>query len=178
MARARRGSTAARRTNWIGEIKADASVGPVAVNNFMTIEPLATVWAEIEGYVDPTLVRIRGSVDLMSNLTGTAGAKTVKAYAILWHGPDSNDLDWSVEDVAFSSDRILWVGSFTSRSHVTVLTSVGMGVVPDLGCSLEVDSHAMRKLGDDERLWLTVWNTTSSSDTMNFGWALRALIKE
>jgi hypothetical protein len=80
--------------------------------------------------------------------------------------------------VSFSSDRILWVGSYASRSLVTIATAVGYAVTPDLGMTREVDSKAMRKLGDDERLWLTVWNSSSSSDTVSFGWVLRALLKE
>jgi hypothetical protein len=159
-------------------MKVDAMTGPVTVGSFMTIEPLATVWAEIENYVDPTLVRLRGSVEVMSNLTATAGAKSIRAYAILWHAPTATSLDWAQEDVSFSSDRILWVGSYASRSLVTIATAVGYAVTPDLGMTREVDSKAMRKLGDDERLWLTVWNSSSSSDTVSFGWVLRALLKE
>lgn len=174
------GSGRQRRMNWIGDLKVD-TMESVAVNATETHELFAANWdAEVFSYVGPTLIRLRGAMQASGSgtLTNVGGDYLVRAYAAIWVGPTSTSVSTASEDAFWSSDRIIWQGSFFTRGLAFGggTTSVGYGF--NLSAEREIDVKAMRRLGDDGKLWVTFFNSASSTIPALFAWNLRALVKE
>lgn len=184
MARAR---SNARRTNWIAfgtQGGTAAQVGANSQEDYIVLDPTNAA-SEMSKYVDPTLVRVRGSIVFDADFSGSAGSQYAHCYCALYVAQEPIDFTVSAgapaEDAAWSSDRIIWAGAAGAAVFNTVVTSgsdvdYGFSVTQNVQ-TIDVDARAMRKLGDDLKLILSVMNVPANVAVSN-SFMLRCLIKE
>ena len=167
-----------RRTNWIGRHSFDV-LSPVAAAATTTVELLDASDSsdEISNYTDPTLVRIRGHIVVDPEWSSDPLASTSKYYhTLICLGFGQTPISVNDSDT-LSSDRILWTGLFSGAVHLHQDSTGWISVVDQVVVPTEVDCKAMRKFGDDMKLWMSIDNAVAS-DSVKVHYALRMLIKE
>ena len=170
-------SRRARGTNWIGRHSFDDLTVNAAATSTVELLDASDSSDEISQYLDPTLVRIRGWIVVDPEWSSDPLASTSKYYHVLvclgvGQTPiavnDSTDL---------SSDRIIWTGLFSGAVHLHQDSTGWISVVDQVVRPMEVDVKAMRRFGDDNKLWMSIDNAVAS-DAVKVHYALRMLVKE
>ncbi len=151
----------------------------VDLSNATGVNTVATVIAEanFEEVPNPTIVRIRGYVNLRATVVGAGDARTqirmgiivvtAKAFA-------AGVASIPVPGTDIGSDWMWWDTRTLVTESATPSEDTGIG----LNRSVEVDNKAMRKVGLNQLLVFVVENTgLNSSITVQTTASLRVLIK-
>lgn len=170
-------SRRARGTNWIGRHSFDNVT--VTAGGTSTVELLDASDSsdEISQYLDPTLVRIRGHIVVDPEWSSDPLASTSKYYhtlICLAVGQTAFAIDDSTD---LSSDRIIWTMLFSGAVHLHQDSTGWISVVDQVLRPAEVDCKAMRRFGDDMKLFMSIDNAVAS-DSVKVHYALRMLVKE
>ena len=189
MARFRRSfrgsSRPARRTNWIAGASAGyANLGANSETSIILVD-VADGSREEAGYVGSTLTRVRGNILVDPVLAAaSSGSELVSAWFVLYVSPGPlTFLSGSTAEAGgkYSSDRILWVGcqGYSKNTGVVAGTDAEGHLVYALRHdSITIDVKAQRKLGDDNKLYLQVINSSGSNIGFDYQYVVRALLKE
>ena len=171
-----RGRTGPRRpTSWLGSF--DNAYITVAVNTAQFITLVAET--TLESFPEPTIVRIRGALDVVSGNNGAAGEVSrwgagIALFTRTAVGIGASALQSPLTDTFWDG----WMWWATGVLENGVSNDINDKPAPQSAVQRDIDSKAMRKVGNDEVLCL-MFEVSATAGTVDakFAVATRVLVK-
>ena len=128
--------------------------------------------SQVAAFTDVTLIRCRGHITLRGeNTLGIIGDAAGAAGIIRWNDrEDTAPIASELPDPFVDTDHD-WVW------HTFFYKVGGYNLGSGMDLQIEIDSKAMRRLGNDTGLLMVIRNAVTG-DELTYGWGVRCLLKE